>query len=680
MKKILAFACLLPFLAGAQNHDEACRVFHSISQLLNEEHFKPKPTDDSLSVYVFNTVIKNLDENRMILLKEDIDSLSRHKYKIDDYLINRDCAFFEDFIGIYRNALQRNLDVIHNISAEGINLNGNDTIYYSTTPFPYREDMAAIKKFVRKKITYDVLEDISKLSRDKDSLISKFSNLEKNSKAKITDAYLCRTDALLNPEEGFENSIHHIFFAALCSYHDPHSTYFNYNQKASFLSNITSENYSLGIYVSQNDKEEIIVEEIVPGGPAYKTQIDKGDQIIKLASENREYAVTCASMETIANIVFSDAYKTVELTLRKNDGTVYSVALEKKVMRAEDNSVYSFVIKGDTPMGYLKIPSFYTEMDNNSIKGCADDVAKEIQKLKEENIQGLIIDLQFNGGGSMDEVIKMAGMFIDFGPLSIVVDKSGNRKVLKDYNRGALYNGPMVVLVNGFSASASEFFAGIMQDYNRAVIAGSRTMGKASMQTIYQMEEENPANFVKLTIDKFYRVTGKSSQYIGILPDIELPSYLDDLLPRENTLSTALENDSIKTRIRYKKLPQPFLSSIASKSMKRVMSNPDFNEVLRVNKNVMEQYTEDKAPVALTYDSVFEDVHAMDDIWKTISSAEEKEQGLKIKTPNDTYQKIMYDDFLSNTNEYRLKLVKTSPYVKEGFYILNDLYNLENRQ
>src|SRR5690606_21721594 len=141
---------------------------------------------------------------------------------------------------------------------------------------------------------------------------------------------------------------------------------------------------------------------------------------------NREYAVTCASMETIANIVFSDAYKTVELTLRKNDGTVYSVALEKKVMRAEDNSVYSFVIKGDTPMGYLKIPSFYTEMDNNSIKGCADDVAKEIQKLKEENIQGLIIDLQFNGGGSMDEVIKMAGMFIDFGPLSIVVDKSGN--------------------------------------------------------------------------------------------------------------------------------------------------------------------------------------------------------------------------------------------------------------
>ena len=680
MKKILALACLLPLLAGAQNHEEACRVFYNISQLIKEEHFKPKPTDDSLSVYVFNTVIKNLDENRMILLKEDIDSLSRHKYKIDDYLISQDCAFFHDFISIYRNALQRNMDVIHEISSEGIDLNGSDTIYYSTSPFPYRKDIEAIKKFVRKKIVYDVLEDISKLSRNKDSLMNKFGELEKLSKVKITDTYLCRADALLNPEEGFENSIYHMFYAVFCSYFDPHSTYFNYNEKANFLSNISSENYSLGIYVSQNEKEEIIVEEIVPGGPAYKTQIDKGDQIIKLASENREYAVTCASMETITNIVFSDAYKTVELTLRKNDGTVYSVALEKKIMRAEDNSVYSFVINGEVPMGYLKIPSFYTEMDNKSIKGCADDVAKEIEKLKEENIHGLIIDLQFNGGGSMEEVIKMAGMFIDFGPLSVVVDKNGSRQVLKDYHRGNIYDGPMVVLVNGFSASASEFFSGIMQDYNRAIIVGSRTMGKASMQTIYQMEEENPSNFVKLTIDKFYRVTGKSSQYIGILPDIELPSYLDDLLPRENTLPTAMENDSIETRIRFKKLSQPFLSVIAANSAARIKNSPDFTEVQEVNKKVMEIYNTEKAPVALNFDSVFNDVHSMDNIWKSISNAEEKEQGLRIKTPNDTYQKIMYDDFLSNTNEYRLKLVKTSPHVKESFNILNDLYNSENNK
>ncbi len=349
-------------------------------------------------------------------------------------------------------------------------------------------------------------------------------------------------------------------------------------------------------------------------------------------------------------------------------------------MRAEDNSVYSFVINGEVPMGYLKIPSFYTEMDNKSIKGCADDVAKEIEKLKEENIHGLIIDLQFNGGGSMEEVIKMAGMFIDFGPLSVVVDKNGSRQVLKDYHRGNIYNGPMVVLVNGFSASASEFFSVIMQDYNRAIIVGSRTMGKASMQTIYQMEEENPSNFVKLTIDKFYRVTGKSSQYIGILPDIELPSYLDDLLPRENTLPTAMENDSIETRIRFKKLSQPFLSVIAANSASRIKNSPDFTEVQEVNKKVMEIYNTEKAPVALNFDSVFNDVHSMDNIWKSISNAEEKEQGLRIKTPNDTYQKIMYDDFLSNTNEYRLKLVKTSPHVKESFNILNDLYNSENNK
>ncbi len=282
MKKILAIACFLPLMVEAQNHEQACGVFYNINELLQKEHFKPKPTDDSLSVYVFNTVIKSLDENRMLLLQEDIDSLSRHKYKIDDYLINRDCAFFEDFINIYKKVLQRNIDIINDISSEGINLNGTDTIYYSTTPFPYRKNANELKKFINKKIIYDVLEDIAKQSKNKDSLAAQFGGLEKASKAKITDAYLCRTDAELNPEEGFENSIYHKFYAIFCSYFDPHSTYFNYNEKAYFLSSLSSENYSLGIHVSQNDKEEIIVENIVPGGPAYKTQkIDKGDQILK---------------------------------------------------------------------------------------------------------------------------------------------------------------------------------------------------------------------------------------------------------------------------------------------------------------------------------------------------------------------------------------------------------------
>jgi carboxyl-terminal processing protease len=227
-------------------------------------------------------------------------------------------------------------------------------------------------------------------------------------------------------------------------------------------------------------------------------------------------------------------------------------------------------------------------------------------------------------------------------------------------------------LVNGFSASASEFFAGVMQDYNRALIAGNQTLGKASMQTIIPLDKGNSQDFVKVTIDKFYRVTGKSSQYTGIKPDVEMPSYLDTYLPRENSMPTALKNDSINVHIKYKKLPGSF-KQIAAQSQDRIKNNPDFNFILDVNAKIDKLYTENKAPLLLTFDSVFDDVHAMDTIWKSINEAEEKEQNQSISSPRDTYQRIIYDDFMVNTNEYRVKLIRTNPYVKECINILTDI-------
>ena len=346
-------------------------------------------------------------------------------------------------------------------------------------------------------------------------------------------------------------------------------------------------------------------------------------------------------------------------------------------MKAEDNSVYSYIIGKENPMGYINIPSFYTSMDNDEYKGVADDVAKEILKLKEENINGLILDLQFNGGGSMDEVVRLAGMFIDFGPLSIVVDKNNSRTVVKDYNRGSLYTGPMVILVNGFSASASEFFAGVMQDYNRAVIAGNRTLGKASMQTILPVNTQNTHDFVKVTIDKFYRITGKSSQYSGVEPDVVMPAYLDKLLPRESSMDTALKNDTLKTRLKYTPVPDDILKEIKLLSETRIKTDNDFNTIVSESNKIEILYETDKKPLALNFDAIFDDVHSLDETWKSINEAGEKEHNDYVKPPRSTYQKIMYDDFLSNANEYRVKLVKTNPYIKEGINILNDINRLK---
>lgn len=675
MKKIFALALLLPFAMGAQDHDKACDVFSKVNTVLQSRHYKPKPIDDSLSVYVFDKVMEGLDDNRVLFLKEEYDQLSRHRYSIDDYIKNKDCAFFADFISLYRQALERNKGFIGEIGREPLPFNTKDTIYYSRNSFPFHTKAERIKNFLRKKITYDILEDISEQSRNKDSLRMQLDGLGKMARPRILESYLCKVNLLLNPSEGFDNSIYNRFYSVFCSYFDPHSTYFNYSEKASFVSSISTENYSLGLYVSQNEKEQIIVEEIVPGGPAYKAdKINKGDEIIKLAANETEYTVSCASMDKINDIVNSDTYKTVVLTLRKKDGSVYSVSLEKKIMKADDHSVYSFILGDKEPVGYIKVPSFYTAFDSENNQGCADDVAREVVKLKKENIKGLIIDLQYNGGGSMDEVIRMAGMFINFGPVAVVTDKDMEYNVIKDFNRGMVFNGPMVVLVNGFSASASEFFAGVMQDYNRAVIVGNTTVGKATMQTILPLEENNPTNFVKVTIDKFYRITGKSSQYTGIVPDVELPTFFDKLLPRENTMPTAIKNDSIADlHLRFSRMPDEPIKKAAELSRSRTANDEGFALITSVNDRISALYNDAKKPLPVTFDTVFDDVHSMDQIWKDINTTAEKEQAFAIRNTALTEEVTGYDEYLKNANDYKIKSVKTDMYINEAVNILKDL-------
>lgn len=677
MKKYIALACLLTITVAAQNHDRACDVFGKINTLLQEKHYKPKPVNDSLSAFVFNSVMEQLDDNHTLFLKNEYDALAVHKYKIDDYITQGNCGFFTDFISAYKKALERNKAFTEELISGKLELNTQDTIFYSRKTFPYHTDPQKIKRFIRKKMVYDVLEEIAMQSRDRDSLKTHFDKLAAESKQKVSEAFLCRVNSLLNPNEGFDNSIYNKFFSTFSSYFDPHSTYFNYNEKSSFMSSISSENYSLGLYVSQDEKDNILVEDIVPGGPAYNSgKVDKGDQLLKLATGGKEYTVSCSSLEAITSIVLSDTYKDVAMTFRKKDGNVYTVALRKMKMNAEDHKVYSYILGGEQNIGYIKIPSFYTAVDNAFGRGSADDVARELKLLKKSKIKGLIIDLQFNGGGSMEEVIRMAGMFIDYGPVAVISDKQQDYVVINDDDRGTLYRGPMVVLVNGQSASASEFFAGVMQDYNRAVIAGSTTLGKASMQTILQLKGSKE-DFVKLTIDKFYRVTGRSSQYTGIVPDVEMPSFFEKLMPRESSMPMALANDSISLDVTFKRLPKEPISQAAGLSKNRIAANTDFLMINSINNKVDKLYNSDKPALPLTFDTVFDDVHSMDGIWKDVTTATEKDRDIAV---NVTYANASggKDNFAENSNAEKIKAIKTNPYIKEALNIASDLYNMGN--
>jgi carboxyl-terminal processing protease len=509
-----------------------------------------------------------------------------------------------------------------------------------------------------------------------DSLNQHFLELEKISKVKIFDTNLCKVNSILDSKNGLGYDLQNDFLNIFCMYFDPHTNYFSQDAKTSFMSGLTTSGLSLGLNVSLNDKEEIVVEEIVPGGPAARAEkFEKDDVILKVSNKKGEdYTVSCASLEKIGELIYSDSNEEIELTIQKKNGNILAVLLKKQVMKATANAVSSFIVEKEIKVGYINIPNFYSDFDGYSEQGCADDVAKEIIKLNQDNIQGLVIDLQDNGGGSMEEAIKLAGMFIDYGPVSVLVNSKNKQSVLKDYNRGSVYYGPIVILINGNSASASEFFTATMQDYNRAIIVGSKSLGKASMQTILPLDE-NKQDFVKLTVEKFYRITGDSNQIKGIIPDIALPVLYDSIVPREISFKTALKYDVINSKARFSPFRKDYYPAIIALSNSRLKNNARFNEISVANQEINALYNDPKEPLQVTFKEVFNDIHKIDSLWKKVKEISKTESTCTISNNSYDSEKLKLDPFQQEINTYKIKDLKTSPYIEEAVAILNDINN-----
>jgi len=378
----------------------------------------------------------------------------------------------------------------------------------------------------------------------------------------------------------------------------------------------------------------------------------------------------------IGDIFSSDDYNQANFTLRKKSGVIYTVSLAKKVLKDYNNNVYSYIIENEgLKIGYIKIPSFYATMENGK-SNVSEDVVIELYKLKEDKIDGLIIDLQNNGGGSMHEVVNMAGLFIDAGPLAILDNKEGKKETIKDPNRGTIYTGPMVVLINGFSASASEFFSNVMQDYNRAVVVGNQTYGKASMQQIFPLDNRKDAEeFVKITTEKFYRITGTSNQTNGMMPDVVIETLFDKQIPREKSNKTALKTDIIACNLRFDLIQNPKRDFAIESSKKRVLENLNVKAISDLNIEINKLYDNDLPDVILDFNSVFSSVSKMNSIWKNTENLLKKEFPITISRNSVDVEYQQFDEFLLKSNDDKIKAIKCNLHIIEAVNIINDLKN-----
>jgi carboxyl-terminal processing protease len=677
MKTISLLLLLTTFSVFSQNETKACEILSKINTLIQSEHILPKPIDDSLSVFVFDHFIDELDPSHNLFLKSEYETLSqKYRFQLDDYINAKNCSFLTDISSVFKTGLLRNKICLEAIANEKLDYETNDTMRFSRKTFPFYLVENQLKKVWKKKIRYEVLDDIASKTSSIESIKLNFKALQSVSKKLIIENELCRINMILQSTNANEESIFNLF----CNYFDPHTSYFSNDSKSSFVSSLSKEHLSLGLNVSLNEKNEVIIYAINPNGPAFQTtKIKKGDQIISVSNKKETYIVSCATIESIATMILSSTNKTITLTLRRNSGQNFDVTIEKQLIKDEANTVYSFIIEEKSrKFGYLKIPSFYADFEGNSGRGCAEDAAMEVLKLQKENIKGLIIDLVDNGGGSMEEAIKLAGMFIDSGAISIIVDNKQLHSIINDPYKGMLFKNPMVILINGNTASASEFFASILQDYNRALLLGSSTLGKATMQTILPLDKNNNESFLKLTINKFYRVTGKSNQALGITPNVPLPVLYETVYPKESNSPSSLKNDSLTTQLPFKPfLKSSWIEKIAENSKKRIASDPYFNEVKEVNKKITDLINKPKPPIPITIEAVLREQMKINHLSQEIIALEARTSNLKIY--NSYLNKFLLSIYPKEkaSNQFQLETLKTNQFLKESINILEDFNSLK---
>ncbi len=434
----------------------------------------------------------------------------------------------------------------------------------------YLADIAAMHSKLYKKIKLEVLEKmIDDLSDSSSNTSSKQTDtLQKYLQKKISSAYKRDITSVLQSPGGAEQFVSDEYCKAFASCFDPHTEFFPLTEKENFESELGNEHFRFGFTIKEDDAGGVIINGLEPGSPAFKCGLlNKGDKFKTLQWEGQSAIdVSDATAASLIEIVSQSNHNRLIITVVKEDGTLRTVTLMKEQKAADDDTkVKSFVLKGANTFGYISLPAFYSnwEDENTGDNGCANDVAKEILKLKKENIQGLILDLRYNGGGSLQEAVEMAGIFIDAGPVMQIQQRSAEKIfTLKDVNRGTVYDGPLIILVNGYSASASEVLAGTLQDYNRALIVGSATYGKATGQVVLPLDSSinsesdtrniKADNYLKVTDSKLFRVNGTSAQFSGVTPDIILPDLLQADPNREADEPFALQPSTIDANKYYK--------------------------------------------------------------------------------------------------------------------------------
>ena len=654
---------------------------------INAVHFSPQPVDDAFSQKIFKEFIERVDYNKKIFTQGDIDQLASFKTSIDDQLKDSSYVFFDAVMKIYGQRLEQarrySIEPLNN----PIDFSIDESIETDGEKLSFVRDTNALREEWRKYMKLQVLQQLRlseeqqrKAKEQSDTVkIKTFEALEKDARIKVQKSNKDFFDRLDELERADWLAV---YINTISNIEDPHTEYFPPVQKQNFDIQMTGQLEGIGAQLQQRDGE-IRVTSIVAGSASWRQGQLKANDVILSVGQGAAEPVSIEGMrlDKAIQLIRGKKGTEVRLTVRKPDGSQLIIPIVRDIVVLEATYAKSAIIhSGGKKIGYIRLPEFYADFDHKGGRNCAADVQVEVEKLKSENVAGIILDLRDNGGGSLQEAVKLGGLFIPSGPMVQVKPRDSKPNVLYDTDPAVTYSGPLTVMVNYYSASASEIVAAAMQDYHRAVVVGSNsTYGKGTVQNFFNLDDfvassPNGApklGSLKITIQKFYRINGGTTQLKGVTPDIILPDPYSQITNGEKEDPYAIGWDEIAPA-KYQFWNTAYdLATLQKNSRQRMATNPLFQLIQEEATDY--KYRKDHSVYSLNYKKFSEQQGEQDAKEKKYDAIDADSMLVSVSNLAADLTKINADSTAMARNDQFLKNLRKDLYLSEATKVVSEI-------
>jgi carboxyl-terminal processing protease len=659
-----------------------------ISYVLDQGHFVEKEINDDFSSKVFNKYLNIIDPYKRYFYKSDIEEFKKYEDQLDDKFINAEIDFFDLTYNRGQKRFNESKLIYEEVLDNPFDYQIDENFNADFESLDYVKNKSEMKDRWRKQLKFSSIEIYDDLLEEQEKELEDDPSYVKKSNSEIESESRESTLKTLNEMYDFYEDITRsdwfsFYINSFVEQYDPHTIYYNPEAKDRFDVDMSGNYAGIGARLSKKfDKIEVV--EVISGGPAWRQNLlEVGDIILKVRQNDQDESESTS----ILGMPISDAVKLIKgpkgtnviLTIKKVDGEVVDLKIKRDIVLLEETYVRSSIVsKHENLYGFINLPKFYIDFDNSTSRDAAKDIKKEIIRLKNLGVKGLVLDLRNNGGGSLKTVVEMAGLFIQEGPIVQVRSMDKKSQILRDKDRSTIWEGPLVILVNEFSASASEILAAAMQDYKRAIIIGSKqTYGKGTVQNVLDLNRMVRSNTngdlgaLKFTTQKYYRINGGSTQLEGVKSDIVVPDKYTYVDFGEKDQENPLEWDMIEP-VSYEPWKSLFDYNKTIDASKNRMKSSEFISLIDENAKWIKSIR-DRDIYTLNYSKFKKDLLLNEEKAKKYKKLSDYSSDLTFKSLPYEIDLIAKDSSLGEKRKRWHKNLSKDIYVNESLNVLNDL-------